>query len=197
MSSSSSAPPEVRLHAPFDTRATGALHGEATDRHAAWARCQQEEALPSDPAGCQDVLPALVDIVAPETITASGAGDAPSGSALGDRAVLCDASDAGVFVSEVARTWSAEAELSLNPLARGLTEWADEARATARHRFDFDIDMPALGLLQGRVSISNGQTDLELHACQPASAAALRARRSELQRLIDRESDCNVSLFIV
>jgi hypothetical protein len=124
---------------------------------------------------------------------------APPG-APGDTGDMSDgglSSDASVFAGELSRRPPADGGLSLDPLARGLAAGADEARAMACQRFDFDLDLPVLGVLQGRVSIANGQAELELRACRPAAAAALRARQSELQRLVERECDGGVSLFIV
>ena len=61
----------------------------------------------------------------------------------------------------------------------------------------FDLDLPGLGRLQGRLSIRRDRADLELRALTPGMAAALRSRRHELQQGIDQAVDGHdVNLFI-
>jgi hypothetical protein len=185
------------------------LPGGHADREAGEALREESFAWGPEP-GEEAPDAVIVDISAGPALPARVAGDLAdahdrAGPGAGGSAGLCDASDAGAFMREVSSVWHAEAglhagaSLPLGPVARGLTAWVDEARmaSQARFDFDFDIDMPVLGLLQGRVSIANGQADLELRACRPSAASLLRSRQSELQRLLERESGGDVNLFIV
>lgn len=192
MSVSCSATPEARTSVPRAAHGGDALNGRPTERPAA-AALRREEETSVEPQVHEDAPPGFVTLSLPAFPAYV---DSPADAAANSTG-LCDASDAGAFVREMSGAGSAESGEALDPLARGLTDLIDEGRVAAKASFEFDIDTPGLGLLQGRVSISNGQADLELRACRPASAAALRARQSELQRLIDRESDGDVSLFIV
>lgn len=175
------------------------LPGGHADRQAGEA--PREEAFAWAPRpGAETPDAVIVDICAgpaPHAWVIGEPAEAHGRAEPGGPACLSDASDAGAFVREVSGVWHAEAGLPLDPVARGLTAWVDEARVASLVRFDFDIDMPSLGLLQGRVSITNGQADLELRACRPSAASLLRSRQSELQRLLERESGGDVNLFIV
>jgi hypothetical protein len=61
---------------------------------------------------------------------------------------------------------------------------------------NFDLELPGLGRLQGRVSVRRDRAELELRALNPGTAAALRSRRHELQQGLDRAVDGEVHLFI-
>lgn len=61
----------------------------------------------------------------------------------------------------------------------------------------FDLELPGLGSLQGRLSVRRDRADMELRALTPAVAAALRSRRHELQQGIDQAAGgYDVTLFI-
>jgi hypothetical protein len=104
--------------------------------------------------------------------------------------------DVAVFAQEAAGAGIAISATPLDPLAIELGE-AVEAACLSREDCTFDLDVPGFGRLEGRFSMRSGTADLELHALRPASAALLRGRQHELQRMVDRESGGDVNLFIV
>lgn len=72
--------------------------------------------------------------------------------------------------------------------------------ATAQGDLDtcsFDLDLPGLGQLQGRLSLRRDRADMELRGLTPGMAAVLRSRRQELQQGLDQAvSGHDVNLFI-
>jgi hypothetical protein len=110
---------------------------------------------------------------------------------------FADASDAAAFASEVSAPSPAPAAAWMASLAEGLGEHIEDGRTAPGMPCEFELDVPGLGHLAGRVSFGKGQADLELRASRPAAAAALRARSTQLQRLVDRESGGDVNLFIL
>jgi hypothetical protein len=85
-----------------------------------------------------------------------------------------------------------------NPLVAELSAQINSPSADAGDACIFQLELPGLGSLSGRLTIrANQQVDLELRAMKPAVATALRARRNELQQSVDRSTERDVNLFIL
>lgn len=85
----------------------------------------------------------------------------------------------------------------IDRLTTELAEFAELGRLGACDSCAFELDLPGLGRMEGWVTIRRGHADLELQALRPSTAAALRARRHELQRRLDQASGGEVSLSIL
>jgi len=86
----------------------------------------------------------------------------------------------------------------LDPLVGELGAQINSPSAEAGEACTFQLELPGLGSLSGRLTIrANQQVDLELKAMKPAVATALRARRQELQQGVDRSTERDVNLFIL
>lgn len=85
---------------------------------------------------------------------------------------------------------------SLDAMAMQLSELISEGRADG-DSCSFDLEVPGLGRLEGRMTIRGPQAEVQLRAQRPSAAAILRERRHDLQHLVQRESDGDVSLSIL
>src|SRR5204863_4241442 len=139
-----------------------------------------------------DDKPRVVDVVPAATqvfVAAPSPWDAPAEmtQGLGDVAFFMQA------MAPEGGAGGAELKQLAGELGKLVADW----NTTARDGCTFDIEVPGLGRLAGRVSVNAGQADVELQAMRTASGAALRARQQQLQRMLDRESGGDVNLFIL
>lgn len=85
----------------------------------------------------------------------------------------------------------------LDQLGDELRALVDAGGVESGESCKFELEVPGLGRLSGRIAMRGGQAQLELHAPRQAVAATLRARQQELQRSVDQCTRGEVSLFIV
>lgn len=106
------------------------------------------------------------------------------------------ADDAAGFAREVSASTANLSPGRLAALADHARSWIDEGRMAQGVNCDFSVEMPQLGTLSGRLSITPHGVDLELLASRPALAAALRNRLPALQALVRRDSGGDVNLSV-
>jgi hypothetical protein len=106
------------------------------------------------------------------------------------------ADDATSFARELSAPMASLAPGRLAALADQMRSWIEEGRMARSLDCDFSVDVPELGTLWGRLSITPHGADLELLASRPAVSAALRNRLSMLQALVRRESGGDVNLSV-
>jgi hypothetical protein len=106
------------------------------------------------------------------------------------------ADDATDFAREVTAPTASLSPGHLAALADHARGWIEEGRMAQGLNCDFSVEMPELGTLSGRLSITPQGADLELLASRPAVAAALRNRLPALQALVRRDSGGDVNLSV-
>jgi hypothetical protein len=106
-----------------------------------------------------------------------------------------DSDDAATFASESGL--QAQATAPLDQLAVELGALVDAGTLDGQESCSFELELPGLGRIDGRVSIRGGQASLELHATRSGVAAALRSRQHELQKSVEHAARGEVKLFIV
>lgn len=106
------------------------------------------------------------------------------------------ADDATGFAHEMSAPTASLSPHRLATLADQMRSWIEEGRMAQGLSCDFSVEMPELGTLCGRLSITPHGADLELLASRPAVAAALRNRLPALQALVRRDSGGDVNLSV-
>jgi hypothetical protein len=130
--------------------------------------------------------------------------DSPDGIAMPDLALANEAfdlephgDDAASFAREVSSPAAGLSVERLECLADQVCGFIEESRLAHGLQCEFSVEVPGMGALAGRLSITQGGADLALLPSRPALAAVLRSRLPVLQALVRRDSDGDVNLSIL
>lgn len=85
---------------------------------------------------------------------------------------------------------------AMQQLTEELKAQLDAGTGSGLDSCSFEVDVPGLGRLQGRMTLRRDRADLELRALTPGLAHALRMTRASLQAGVDQAVDGDVNLFI-